>query len=122
MNATMLTPQSKISLRQPACDPQNWLLDPEIIFLNHGSFGACPRRVLEFQNEWRARLERKPVQFLVRELEARLDAARAALAQFIGADAEDLVFVPNATSGVNTVLRSLEFKPGDELVVTDQGY
>ena len=110
------------SLRTPAADPQLWLLDPEFIFLNHGSFGACPRRVLEFQNEWRARLERKPVQFLVRELEARLDAARAALAQFIGADAEDLVFVPNATSGVNTVLRSLEFKPGDEILITNQGY
>jgi isopenicillin-N epimerase len=110
------------ALRQPAADPRLWLLDPEIIFLNHGSFGACPRRVLEFQNEWQARLERKPVQFLVRELEPELDAARAALAQFIGAEAEDLVFVSNATSGVNTVLRSLEFKPGDELLVTNQGY
>lgn len=110
------------SLRQPAADPQLWLLDPEIIFLNHGSFGACPRRVLEFQNEIRARLERKPVQFLVRELEPELDAARAALAQFAGADADDLVFVPNATAGVNAVLRSLEFKAGDELVVTDQAY
>ncbi len=113
---------SDFSLRAPGANPKLWLLDPEIIFLNHGSFGACPRRVLEFQNEWRARLERKPVQFLVRELEPELDAARAALAHFIGADADDLVFVPNATSGVNTVLRSLEFKPGDEILITDQGY
>ncbi len=67
-------------------------------------------------------MERQPLQFLVRELETQLDAAREALAQFTGADADDLVFVPNATTGVNTVLRSLEFKPGDELVVTNQEY
>ena len=109
-------------LRRPAADPQLWLLDREIIFLNHGAFGACPRPVLEFQTEWRLRMERQPLQFLVRELESHLDVARAALAQFVGADADDLVFVPNATSGVNTVLRSLEFKPGDELLVTNQEY
>jgi len=109
-------------LNRPAADPQLWLLDPEIIFLNHGAFGACPRRVLEFQSEWRARLERQPMQFLVRELEAHLDAARETLAQFVGADTGDLVFVPNATSGVNTILRSLVFQPGDELLVTNQEY
>lgn len=107
---------------QPAADPDLWLLDREITFLNHGSFGACPRRVLEVQNEWRARLERQPLQFLARELEPELDAARAALAQFVGANPDDLVFVPNATHGVNTVLRSLTFQPGDELLVTDQEY
>lgn len=108
--------------RQPVADPQLWLLDPNHVFLNHGSFGACPRHVLEIQNAWRTRLEQRPVQFLVRELETPLDAARGALAQFIGATPEDLVFVNNATTGVNTVLRSLEFKPGDELLVTDQAY
>src|SRR5208282_6738020 len=97
------------ALNRPAADPQAWLLDPGIIFLNHGAFGACPRRVLEFQSEWRAQMERQPLQFLVREMETPLDAAREALAQFTGADADDLVFVPNATTGVNTVLRSLEF-------------
>lgn len=112
----------EISLNRPAANLQHWLLDPEIVFLNHGSFGACPRRVLEFQSEWRARMERRPLQFLVRELETHLDSAREALARFSGADAEDLVFVPNATTGVNTVLRSLEFKPGDELLVTNQEY
>jgi len=65
-------------LNQPAADARLWLPDPEIIFLSHGSFGACPRRVLEFQDEWRARLERQPLQFLVRELETHLDAAREA--------------------------------------------
>lgn len=110
------------SLDRPAADPQQWLLDPEIIFLNHGAFGACPRRVLEFQSEWRARLERQPMQFLVRELETHLDSAREALARFVGAETDDLVFVPNATAGVNTVLRSLVFQPGDELLVTDHEY
>ena len=109
-------------MKRPAADPQHWLLDPALVFLNHGAFGACPRRVLEQQNEWRARLERQPLQFLVRELETALDAARTALARFTGAAAEDLVFVPNATSGVNTVLRSLHFQPGDELLVTNQEY
>jgi isopenicillin-N epimerase len=113
---------TEISLNQPAANPQHWLLDPEIIFLNHGSFGACPRRVLEYQAEWRERMERQPLQFLVRELETCLDTARESLAQFAGANADDLVFVPNATAGVNTVLRSLEFKPSDELLVTNQEY
>ena len=111
-----------VSLNQPAAGPQEWLLDPGIIFLNHGAFGACPRRVLEFQGEWRARLEHRPLQFLVRELEKELDAARETLAQFTGTDADDLVFVPNATSGVNSILRALEFRPGDELLVTDHEY
>lgn len=110
------------SLHQPACDPSHWLLDPEVVFLNHGAFGACPKPVLEAQSEWRARLERQPLQFLARELEGHWDAARATLAQFLGANAGDLVFVPNTTTGVNTVLRSLVFQPGDELLVTNQEY
>src|SRR5438132_11375244 len=92
---------------------KSWQLDPEIHVLNHGSFGACPRPVLEEQAELRARMERNPVKFLSRDLERLLDAARAALAEFVRAEADDLVFVPNATSGVNTVLRSLRFQAGD---------
>ncbi len=110
------------SLNQPAANPDLWLLDPDVIFLSHGAFGACPRRVLEFQSAWRERLERQPLQFLVRELETHLDAARASLAEFVGAEPDNLVFVPNATHGLNTVLRSLDLKPGDELLVTDQEY
>jgi isopenicillin-N epimerase len=99
-----------------------WPLDPRITFLNHGSFGCCPRPVLEFQQALRDRMERQPVQFLVRELEPLLDDARARVAQFVGANPENLVFVQNATSGVNTVLRSLRFEPGDELLVTNHEY
>ena len=97
-------------------------LDPGVVFLNHGSFGSCPLPVLEFQRQLRDRLERQPVQFLVRDLEPLLDQARAAAAAFVGARPEDIVFVNNATSGVNTVLRSLLFQPGDELLVTDHEY
>ncbi|HEX6100008.1 MAG TPA: aminotransferase class V-fold PLP-dependent enzyme [Thermoanaerobaculia bacterium] len=101
---------------------QHWTLDPDITFLNHGSFGATPRVVLEKQNEYRAQLEREPVRFFVREMEPMLDAARSELAEFIGADAAGLAFVPNATAGVNAVLRSLDLDKHDELLVTNQEY
>ncbi|MCX4241153.1 aminotransferase class V-fold PLP-dependent enzyme [Paraliomyxa miuraensis] len=100
----------------------HWLLDPSIAFLNHGSFGACPRVVLEHQTELRTRLESEPVHFFLHELPPMLEQAREAVAAFVGARAEDLGFVRNATSGVNAVLRSLSFEPGDELLVTDHGY
>ena len=99
-----------------------WLLDPEIVFLNHGSFGSCPRPVVEYQRSLRERLERRPIQFMGRDLEAMLDVARGTLAAFVGARDDNLVFVHNATSGVNTVLRSLRFKPGDELLTTNHAY
>jgi isopenicillin-N epimerase len=97
-------------------------LTPRIDFLNHGSFGSCPRAVLRFQARLRARMERQPVQFFVRDLEGLLDEARAALAQCLGANPAHLVFVPNVTAGVNTVLRSLRWKAGEELLVTDHEY
>ena len=100
----------------------HWLLEPRVIFLNHGSFGACPRAVMDEQSRLRAEMERNPVRFLWREVEERLDAARTELARFVGADAEELAFVPNATTAVNSVLRSLELQPDDELVTTDHGY
>lgn len=100
----------------------NWLLDPEVTFLNHGSFGACPRAVLEEQARLREEMERHPMGFLVRELERRLDEAREVTARFVGADSEGLAFVPNATTAINAVLRSLRFDPGDELLTTTHEY
>jgi isopenicillin-N epimerase len=118
----MRTPPGDVGLNQPAVYPGIWPLDPDTDFLNHGSFGSCPRAVLQFAHALQERVERQPVQFFVRELEGALDRARDALAVFLGAQAEDLVFVPNATAGVNTVLRSLRFEPGDELLVTNHEY
>jgi isopenicillin-N epimerase len=90
--------------------------------LNHGSFGACPSAVLEMQASLRMEMEREPVDFLAADLPARLDAAREALAAFLGAAPLDLVFVPNATAGVNAVLRSAILGPGDELLLTNHTY
>ncbi len=101
---------------------RHWTLDPEVTFLNHGSFGACPKPVLEAQSELRARLEREPVDFMARQWEPRMDQARQALATFVGADSDAVALVTNTTSGVNTVLRSLTFSAGDEILIVDQGY
>ena len=101
---------------------EHWLLDRDITFLNHGSFGACPIPVLEAQTNFREQLEREPLRFLMREFEPLLDHARNELATFIGTSGDELAFVPNATTGVNAVLRSLSFGPGDELLTTNQEY
>jgi isopenicillin-N epimerase len=92
------------------------------VFLNHGSFGACPRAILAVQAELRARMEAEPVQFLWRRYEERLEAAREAVARFVGAQTRDLVFITNATTGVNAVARSLKLKRGDQLLTTNQDY
>lgn len=101
---------------------KNWLLDPRVIFLNHGSFGACPIAVLEAQRDIREEFEREPMRFFVRELEDRIDHAREVTARFVGADPAGLAFVPNATTAINSVLRSLVFQPGDELLTTTHEY
>ena len=103
-------------------DAAHWTLEPSVTFLTHGTFGAAPRIVLEAQREWRDRLEREPVRFLDRELEAHLARVRDELGAFIGAPPDELAFVPNATTGVNTVLHALRFAPGDELLTTDHEY
>ena len=92
--------------------PSLWILDPAVTYLNHGSFGACPSAVLAVQSALRLEMEREPVDFLAVDCTGRLNAAREALASFLGADPADLVFVTNATTGVNAVLRSLQFEPG----------
>jgi isopenicillin-N epimerase len=99
-----------------------WALGPNVILLNHGSFGACPRVVLEGQQRLRDAMERNPIGFFMRELEPLLDRSRQALADLVGADARDLVFVRNVTEAVNSVLRSLRFAPGDEILTTDHDY
>lgn len=109
-----------------------WPLDPDIVYLNHGTVGVPPRRVLEAQQRLRDEIERSPSRFMLRELSGagdsatkgtpRLRAAAAAVADFFGARGDDLVFVENATTGVNAVLRSFDFRPGDEVVITDRVY
>jgi isopenicillin-N epimerase len=106
----------------PSALARHWALDPEVTFLNHGSYGACPVEVLAVQREWRDRLERQPVKFLSRDLDGFLAEARGAVAAFVGADPDDLGFVANATGGINAVLRSLAFQPGDEILMTDHEY
>lgn len=101
---------------------RHWTLDPEVVQLNHGSFGACPRAVLDVQHDLRARLEREPSRFFNREAPVLFAEARAALGAFIGASPGDLAFVPNVTSALNAVLRSLPLEPGGELLVTDHEY
>lgn len=106
----------------PSALLEHWTLDPDVVFLNHGSFGACPRVVQEQQAELRRRLEAQPVRFFTRELPGLVDAARERVAEFVGAAAEDLVFVRNATIGVNTAVRGFGLEAGDEVLVTDHGY
>ena len=99
-----------------------WDFDPRITYLTHGTYGACPRPVVEHQRALRAELESNPIRFLTRELEGRLDNARRVVASFLNADPEGLVVVPNATTGVATVLESLRLRPGDELLTNDHEY
>ncbi len=97
-------------------------LDPEITYLNHGSFGATPRPVMEESFRWQLEMEREPVHFVDGQLNRALDAARDRLAALVGAPADDLVFVTNATIGLNIVIRSLDLQPGDEILTTDHEY
>ena len=111
-----------MSFPSPSPLAAHWTLARDIVFLNHGSFGACPRSVLNDQFELRAQLEANPIRFLVRDYPPLLDAARAEVARLVGASTEDLVFVPNATTGVNAVIRSLNLQAGDELLTTNHDY
>jgi isopenicillin-N epimerase len=109
-----------------------FLLDPSVTHLNHGSFGACPIPVFEEYQRLQLELERGPTDFFTRKVArwfwggkeepGRLAETRAALAAFVGARADDLVFVPNATSGLNAVIRSLRLEPGDEVLTTAHEY
>src|SRR4030095_9022030 len=100
---------------------QHWSLDPGLTFLNHGSFGACPRAVLDHQAELRARLESSPVQFMLR-VPAELERARGIVAPFVGLHGAEVVLGRNAREGVNALLLSLTFEPGDELLTSNHAY
>ncbi len=111
----------------------HWWLDPAITYLNHGTVGATPRAVLEAQHAWQRRIEAQPAAFLFRQLmrltpddaaapRPLLRQAADSVGAFIGAPGDDLVFVDNASTGVNAVLRSIALRPGDEIVVLDQAY
>src|SRR6185437_11102601 len=95
---------------------------PDVVFLNHGSFGASPRPVFESYQAWQRELEREPVEFIARRLTGLLADARAALGAYVGVRADDLTFVPNATTGVNIAARALHLEPGDEVLATTLEY
>jgi len=99
-----------------------YLLNPEITFLNHGSFGACPKPVFEEYQRWQHKLEQQPVEFMARDIYDYLKEARDSLGRFVGCSGDDLVYVTNPTTAVNTIIRSLDFGPGDEILTTDQEY
>ena len=99
-----------------------FLLDPKVIYLNHGSFGACPRPVFEEYQRWQRELERQPVEFLVRQALDLMAEARGALADFLSCQKDEVVYFPNPTTAINMVARSLKLKPGDEILTTDHEY
>lgn len=100
----------------------NFLLDPHIRFMNHGSFGACPRPVFAAYQNWQRELERQPVEFLGRRALALLAEARSKLGRYLGCQPENLVYFPNPTTAINMVARSLELSPGDEILTSDHEY
>jgi len=99
-----------------------FFLDKDVVFLNHGSFGATPRPVMEEYQRWQRQLENQPVLYLGREVQKYFRFARQKLASYLMAEAENLVFVPNATFGVNVIARSMDFQPGDELLTSNHEY
>ncbi len=103
-------------------DASAWTIDPDLAYLNHGGFGATPIVVLQAQREWRAAMERNPVDFLVRRLPELLDSVRGRVAAFLGADPEGVVFVDNATTGTQTVIAQVHLAAGDEVLTTDHCY
>jgi isopenicillin-N epimerase len=99
-----------------------FLLDPSVTFLNHGSFGACPKPVFEKYQAWQLELERQPVEFLGRRFHDLMNESRAALGAYLNADPDDLIYIDNATAGVNVALHALDLAPGDEVVTTNHEY
>lgn len=111
-------------MKNPKYSPyiEHWQLDRNCTFLNHGSFGACTKEVLKNQNKNRKHFESQPVSFMIRELPYLLNESKKYLANIIGAKNENLVFVKNATEGVNTILNSIKWQKTDHLLITNQTY
>ena len=123
------TPVDTMPLAPDAAPPNDpdrlrelFLLRPGLAYLNHGSFGACPRPVFAAYQAWQAELEREPVLFLSRRYESLLAEARESLATYLGASADDLVYATNITLALNVVAQSLDLAPGDEILSTDLEY
>ena len=106
----------------PSSIAKHWTFDHSRVFLNHGSFGACPDFVIAEQRKWQNLMEREPVRFFEELMPDLLLKSREALGSFLSCSADDLAFVSNATSGVNTILRSLNFEEGDEILVPNHAY
>ncbi|HVM86831.1 MAG TPA: aminotransferase class V-fold PLP-dependent enzyme, partial [Puia sp.] len=101
---------------------EQFLLDPSVIFLNHGSFGACPKPIIEDYQRWQMALEFEPVQFITKKREEALLVSKKTFAPYIGCDPEDFFFLQNPTTAINQVIKSLELKAGDEVLTTDHEY
>jgi isopenicillin-N epimerase len=101
---------------------KHWLLEKDAFYLNHGAFGACPVPVLEKQQQYRNMLESHPIRFMIREMDELIYRSKRKIAFFTGVKERDLAFVTNATQGVNTVLKSLTFNKGDEILITNHIY
>jgi isopenicillin-N epimerase len=111
-----------VSISSVATLRDQFLLDKSVTFLNHGSFGACPIPVFEEYQRWQLELERQPVEFIGRRFDGLMAEARAAIATFLHTDADNLVYVQNATSGLNVIARSFPLERGDEILTTDHEY
>ena len=99
-----------------------FLLDPNVIFLNHGGYGACPKVVFDNYQGWQRALEMQPVAFISRRARELMRQSLAALGDFLGTAGDNLIYVTNATTGLNTVARSLKLRSGDEILTTDHEY
>lgn len=99
-----------------------FLLNPEITFLNHGSFGACPKPIFEDYQKWQLELEREPIQFITKTGIEYLNASKQALAEYLNCEADDFVYMQNPTTAINTVIKCLKLKAGDEILSTNQEY
>lgn len=99
-----------------------FLLNDEITFLNHGSFGACPKPIFDTYQQYQLMLEKEPIQFITKTGVKLLAESKTALANYLNCDADDLIYMTNPSFGINTIVKSLDLKEGDEILTTDQEY